>query len=134
MREFQITLRKFHEHLQKRRDKDHSLELKDPSEYTFKDVLEITTRLHEEHKNAGEVKNCMGLIRRMFRHAGEKSSTLENLLSFVPSDTYGSVICGGFTMILTVCQPFLTSHPKLNLCPWGIYKERKNATAKFQIT
>lgn len=110
MRDFQVTLKKFHEHLQRRKDKDHSIELKDPSEYTFKDVLEITTKLHEEHKSADQVKNCMGLIRRIFRHAGEKSSILENLLSFVPSDTYGSVICGGFTMILTVRQPFLTRH------------------------
>jgi hypothetical protein len=102
MLEFQMTLRKFHEHLEKRKDKDNSIKLKNPSDYTFKDVLEITTKLHEDHKSAGQVKTCMGLVRRLFRGAGENSSTLERLLAFVPNDTYGSVICGGFSMILSV--------------------------------
>lgn len=113
MQEFQITLQKFHQHMEKRKDKDTSIKLKSPGDYTFKDVLEITTKLHEDHKSASQVKNCMGLIRKLFRGAGENSSILENLLNFVPNGTYGSVICGGFSMILTVRQllMFLPSGP-----------------------
>ncbi|KAK7709976.1 hypothetical protein SLS63_013118 [Diaporthe eres] len=102
MQEFQITLQKFHQHMEKRKDKDTSIKLKSPDDYTFKDVLEITTKLHEDHKSASQVRNCMGLIRKLFRGVGENSSILESLLKFVPNDTYGSVICGGFSMILTV--------------------------------
>ncbi|KAK7697290.1 hypothetical protein SLS64_013678 [Diaporthe eres] len=101
MQEFQITLQKFHQHMEKRKDKDTSIKLKSPDDYTFKDVLEITTKLHEDHKSASQVRNCMGLIRKLFRGVGENSSILESLLKFVPNDTYGSVICGGFSMILT---------------------------------
>ncbi|POS73063.1 hypothetical protein DHEL01_v208542 [Diaporthe helianthi] len=104
MQEFEKTLLKFHGHLGKRKDRDNRVQLKDPSEYTFKDVLDITTKLQEDHQSASQVKSCMGLVRKMFRVAGEKSSVLENLLNFVPSDSYGSAICGGFTMILTAAQ------------------------------
>ena len=37
-----------------------------------------------------------------FRAAGKNASTFKKLLAFVPSDVYGSVICGGFTVILEV--------------------------------
>jgi hypothetical protein len=76
--------------------------LKKPSEYNLKDVLQIADKVYERHKNAGDVKSCTGAIRKCFRFVGKNSSPLQSLLEFVPSDSYGSVISGGFTVILAV--------------------------------
>ncbi|ROV87889.1 hypothetical protein VMCG_10294 [Cytospora schulzeri] len=101
---FQVTLKKFCEHLEKRKDKDPSLKIKEPNQYTFRDVWEIAEKLSEEHRHVEHVRHGMRSIHKFFRKTGENSSALKRLLAFVPDNTYGSVICGGFTVILGALQ------------------------------
>jgi hypothetical protein len=76
--------------------------LKKPTEYKMQDVLNIADKLTQRHKNASQVQNCAGIIRKCFRFAGQNSGVIKKLLDFAPTDSYGSMIYGGFALILGV--------------------------------
>lgn len=71
-------------------------------QYGFEDVVNIATKLKDRHEDVDQVKTCMNRIRSGFRSIGRKKGVLANMLSFAPNDSYGIVICGGFTVILGV--------------------------------
>jgi hypothetical protein len=91
--------------MERKKDRYPSFKIKQPNEYTFRDVWEIAEKLGDKHRNAEHVRHEMRFIHKFFRKAGENSSALKRLLAFVPDDTYGSVICGGFTVILGLSSP-----------------------------
>lgn len=94
-------------------DKKIDIEIKKPDKYTMEDVVLIATKMEKRHRDAANVKSCMGCIRKVFRKAGNNKTTFKKLLSFVPNDLYGTMIIGGFTMILGVRTRFpgqLDSH------------------------
>lgn len=100
---FEETLERFSQTLEKHDlAKKIDIAIKKPSEYNLKDVINIADKVYERHKTAPDVKSCTGAIRKCFRFAGRNASPLQCLLNFVPSDSYGSVISGGFTVILAV--------------------------------
>lgn len=100
---FEETLGRFSETLEKHDlAKKLDITLKKPNEYNLKDVIHIADSVYEKHKTAADVKSCTGAIRKCFRFVGKNASPLQCLLNFVPSDSYGSVISGGFTVILAV--------------------------------
>lgn len=104
MQELQLTLTKFTETLVKRGlTQELGIEIKKPNEYTMQNVIDIAQRVQQRHASSdGATKNSLGLIRKCFRQAIKKQGILNNLLNFIPSDSYSSVICGGFTLILGV--------------------------------
>ena len=105
VKQFQSTLAAFQKNLVDRKlDQRFDIEIKDVSDYTLKDVLKIAQVVEQSHKNADKVHTCMGRIRKFFRASGRNASTFKRLLAFVPGDSYGSVICGGFTIILGVSR------------------------------
>lgn len=100
---FEETLERFSQTLEKQDlARKIDITLKKPNEYNLKDVIEIADKVYEKHKTASDVKSCTGAIRKCFRFTGKNASPLQCLLNFVPSDSYGSVISGGFTVILAV--------------------------------
>lgn len=100
---FEETLERFSQTLEKHElARKIGITLKKPNEYNLKDVIQIADKVYEKHKTASDVKSCTGAIRKCFRFAGKNASPLQCLLNFVPSDSYGSVISGGFTVILAV--------------------------------
>lgn len=103
---FEDTLARFCKLVEdKKLDKALGITLKRPQQYRMEDVLQIANKLHEIHKNAAEIKSCSGVFRKCFRFAGDNDLT--RLLKFVPSDTYGSIICGGLTVILAASTRIL---------------------------
>ncbi|KAF1961538.1 hypothetical protein CC80DRAFT_532137 [Byssothecium circinans] len=101
LKQLESTLTRFAEKIKdKGLDKKLDVVLKDPKSYTMEDVLVIAGKIETQHRDAENVKNAMGVIRKCFRRAGDHHAQLGSLLKFVPNDTYGSVISGGFTMIL----------------------------------
>ncbi|EPE35642.1 hypothetical protein GLAREA_11342 [Glarea lozoyensis ATCC 20868] len=107
---FQDILNNFCETLKRQKvDKKLGIELKDPTDYTFSDVLSIARELYDKKEGPQNTKSCMGTIRRCFRAAERHEGALKTLLSFVPSDAYGSMICGGFTLVMTG----IVAHQKL---------------------
>ncbi|KAL8300752.1 hypothetical protein RB593_010210 [Gaeumannomyces tritici] len=81
-------------------DNGYKIAHKAPEQYGMNDVLDIVRRIENKHRTLDKVMSCSGIIRRCFRAAGENSGAIEGLLSFAPNDIYGSVISGGFTLIL----------------------------------
>ncbi|KAF2021281.1 hypothetical protein BU24DRAFT_446333 [Aaosphaeria arxii CBS 175.79] len=85
-------------------DKKLNICLKDPEGYNSTEILEIVGKIEHSHKNADKVKSCMGRIRKCFHFMGENSGQMQRLVGFVPNDKYGSVISGGFTIILGAAE------------------------------
>lgn len=104
MKDLQLTLTKFTQTLVKRGlAQNLGIEIKEPHEYTMNNVIDIAQRVQQRHASSeGIAAGSLGLIHKCFRQAVKKKGILNNLLSFIPSDSYSSVICGGFTLILGV--------------------------------
>ncbi|KAI5919489.1 hypothetical protein F4810DRAFT_703513 [Camillea tinctor] len=101
MIQFKNTLQRLLRTLEERKlGQKLGIKLKEPGHYKLQDVLQVAQQLQTKHKNDMEARGCLGKIRRCFRHVVEHRGTLHNLLSFIPNDSYGSSICGGFTIIL----------------------------------
>lgn len=104
MAQFQNTLKSFCKIIKKQQlDKKLGIRIKEPREYQIDDVLEVAKKLADRHKDSDNTTKCMRVIRKAFRVASKHKTALTNLLSFAPSDVYGSVLCGAFTVILAVC-------------------------------
>lgn len=108
LEEFKKTLETFKKTLKSNRVGEKlNVELKD--QYGFEDVMDIATRLKESHEGDGSVSSCMTKIKAAFRYIGKRKGVLANLARFAPNDSYGVVLCGGFTVILGVS---LSSSPR----------------------
>ncbi|KAI0177529.1 hypothetical protein BJ166DRAFT_585636 [Pestalotiopsis sp. NC0098] len=98
---FKETLALFQKNLVDRKvDRRYEIEIKDANSYTLQDVLQIAKIVQKKHSDADQVHSCMGRLKKFFHATGRNASTFKRLLTFVPDDVYGSVICGGFTVIL----------------------------------
>ncbi|KAK9776801.1 putative Fungal STAND N-terminal Goodbye domain-containing protein [Seiridium cardinale] len=98
---FKQTLALFQKNLiQRKVDQKYEIEIKDANSYTLEDVLKIAQTVQKKHKDADQVHSCMGRLKKFFHATGRNATTFKKLLAFVPDDVYGSVICGGFTVIL----------------------------------
>ncbi|KAK7956485.1 uncharacterized protein PG986_005707 [Apiospora aurea] len=101
LEQFKKTLAAFQQNLIDRKvDTRFGITIKDAQDYTLDDVLQIASTVQERNKKLHNVSKCTSGIKRLLRATGRNASTFKKLLGFVPSDAYGSVICGGFTMIL----------------------------------
>ncbi|XXG93939.1 hypothetical protein Hte_000189 [Hypoxylon texense] len=76
-----------------------NIEIKKPGDYKMEDVLKVAQELQSKRTDDRAAKGCLGKIRRCFHSLVKQRGTLHNLLDFVPNDSYGSVICGGFTAV-----------------------------------
>ncbi|KAI1094969.1 hypothetical protein F5B19DRAFT_489867 [Rostrohypoxylon terebratum] len=98
---FKKTLSQFCKTLEERKlGKKLGIEIKDPDEYKMQDVLSVAQELQSKHQDDETSKGYLGKIRRCFRRLLEHRGILHNILSFIPDDSYGSAISGGFTIIL----------------------------------
>jgi hypothetical protein len=103
MNEFQGTLKAFCQTLKKRKlDSKLGIEIKEPKDYKMTDVLSIAKMIYDENERSVNTRSCMRAIRKCFQATARHEGTLKNLLNFIPGDIYGSVISGGFTIILAV--------------------------------
>ncbi|KAI9694333.1 MAG: hypothetical protein M1820_009022 [Bogoriella megaspora] len=106
MLKFQETLERFCKTLQeKETNRKLGITLKNLREYTFYDVLEIAEKIQNRHKGSTRTRTAMDCIRNCFRAVAKHQNTLKSILDCLPNDIYGSLICGGFTFVLTaVCD------------------------------
>lgn len=98
--QFQNTLSEFCKTLRKQHlDRTLGIQLKEPRLYTLKDVVEIAQKLQERKQQSESSSGYLTKIRKFFLR---ERGPLQSMLSFVPNDSYGSLISGGFAMILAV--------------------------------
>ncbi|KAI1461614.1 hypothetical protein F4805DRAFT_239010 [Annulohypoxylon moriforme] len=101
MARFKKTLAQFCKTLEERKvGKKLGIEIKDPDDYKMQDVLSIAQQLQSKHQEDKTSKGYLGKIRRCFHRFMEHRGVLHNMLSFIPNDSYGSAISGGFAIIL----------------------------------
>ncbi|KAK1750915.1 hypothetical protein QBC47DRAFT_392885 [Echria macrotheca] len=103
---FRQTLQRLVTLLQERGvDKELGIDIKDPGDgFTFDYVLGIANRLQEGRENALQMNTCKTFIRRCYRKVEDSRGVIGGILEMVPNDAYGSVISGGFTLILAAVE------------------------------
>lgn len=112
MAKFQQTLQSFVYLLRERNvDKELNIEIKDPGDLTMEDVLTIIGKI-QESRNTKQVKSCKDFIHKCYRKAESKRGIAEAALTMIPNDAYGSVISGGFTLILAVSNHVCSDNPR----------------------
>lgn len=103
MEEFQKTLRRFTETLQKKKVFSKlGITLRDPSDFDLEYVLSIASRISEWRDKSEDVNACVRFARKCCQKATKNKEVLTGLISLAPTDTYGSLISGGFTFVLAV--------------------------------
>ncbi len=101
---FYETLKNLTVNLQKKNVFDKlGLQARDPSEYTLEYVLSLAETINDKRTEGEDASTCKKFIKSCFRSINKRSGTIAGLIDMVPKDIYGSVISGGFTLILTVC-------------------------------
>src|SRR5262245_6595172 len=111
MEKFQETLKRFTKTLQSRNIfKKMGLEPRDPADYDINYVLKIAELIQEHKEGSKNTKTIKKFIQKCFRGVHRHKTAIRGLISMVPDDVYGSVISGGFSLILAVssiCQAFV---------------------------
>ena len=72
---------------------------KEDGSYTLEDVLRVVSEIQKAHSTP---PGTMGRIQRFFRGVGREAPAMQQWIKCFPQDAYGSAICGGFTIILSV--------------------------------
>jgi hypothetical protein len=100
---FENTLKSLCNTIKKRQlDKKLNVELKDPKDYQLDDVFSMAQKILDQKEVSENSIACMRIIKTCFRSVAKHKSSIANVLECAPSDIYGSVIAGGFTLILIV--------------------------------
>lgn len=103
MKDFQQTLTRFTETLQRRKVfAKLGVPPRKPQNFDLDYVLSIATRISEWRDENEETHICKRFIRKICQKTTKHKNVLSGLISLAPSDTYGSLISGGFTLILAV--------------------------------
>lgn len=103
MEKFQETLKKFTKTLQSREVfRKLNLEERDPASYDLEYVQKIAASIQEYKEGEETTRSVKRFILKCFRSAHAHRNTLSCLFDMVPDDIYGSVISGGFSLILAV--------------------------------
>lgn len=106
LEKFQETLKSFTQTLQSRSIfKKLGIEACDPAKCDLKYVLKVAALLQEHKEGSENTQTIKKFMRKCVRGAASNKAAITALLSMVPSDVYGSVISGGFSLILAVRCP-----------------------------
>ncbi|KAL1867905.1 hypothetical protein Daus18300_006180 [Diaporthe australafricana] len=104
-KEFEVLLVNFAKLVDDRQlQKRFYVKSKSLQDYKIQDVLEIAEKVQTTHGSTPKVKEHTAVFKKCFAAVGRNSGALKNLLNFIPDDSYGSIIFGGFTMILTAIE------------------------------
>ncbi len=100
---FQQTLQRLAAVLRERHvEEELGIAIKDPREFTLDYVIELTEKIHEGRENGLKIRSCKNFAKRCFRKVQENRQVIDGILGLVPDDIYGSVISGGFSLIMAV--------------------------------
>ncbi|KAL9112648.1 MAG: hypothetical protein Q9187_007750 [Circinaria calcarea] len=102
---FHRTLKNFVTLLKERKvDSQLNIVIKDPSEFTVEYIMDIISRLGESSENPSKTILCKNFIQRCCWNVEKNRGVIEGILTMIPGDIYGSVISGGFILILAAIE------------------------------
>ncbi|EEU37124.1 uncharacterized protein NECHADRAFT_86736 [Fusarium vanettenii 77-13-4] len=85
-------------------DTQLNIDIKDPSDFTCEYVLQIINKIRETRESATKTRSCKNFVRRCYQKIEDNRSAIEGFLTMIPNDAYGSVISGGFAMIMAAVE------------------------------
>lgn len=132
MRDFQKTLTRFTEILQKRKVFTKlGIPSRDPQNFDLDYVLSLAIRISERRDTDEETLICKRFVRKICQKTTKHKNVLSGLIGLAPSDIYGSVISGGFTLILAASRssPSL-SGPSAHYLSSRLLRDMKNSASK----
>ncbi|KPM40078.1 hypothetical protein AK830_g6503 [Neonectria ditissima] len=134
MRQFQDTLKSFTEKLQKRKlFKKLGLEVRDPSQYDLNYVLSIASKINDERDQPYNTHTCKAFIRKCFQVVTKNKNIVTGLLSMLPNDLYGSVISGGFSVILAAVESHVNMRTEIQAALASIPQKLDNVQRTSEI-
>lgn len=106
MEEFRHTLKSFNETLKKNKVLSRlGIPAKDPADFDIDYVLTIAVKASERNHKSDDINACRRFARQLCQRAVKPDNLLSGLISLAPTDIYGSLISGGFTIALAVSRP-----------------------------
>ncbi|KAI8712656.1 hypothetical protein NCS52_01364200 [Fusarium sp. LHS14.1] len=81
-----------------------NIDIKDPSEFTCEYVLQVIDKIGENRESSTKTRSCKNFVRRCYQKMEDNRSAIEGFLAMIPNDVYGSVISGGFAMIMAAVE------------------------------
>lgn len=106
MEEFQRTLKRFNDTLTKKKVFGRlGIPARNPKDFDIDYVLSIAARISEWNKGSDDIHACRRFARKLCHNATKNKTVLWDLISLAPTDTYGCLISGGFTIVLAVRLP-----------------------------
>ncbi|RYP23848.1 hypothetical protein DL765_000925 [Monosporascus sp. GIB2] len=113
MQKFNRILEKFVLVLKERNvEADLEIVLRNPADFTLDYVLELVNKIDERRESASRTKRCKAFIRKWYRKANENKAIVEGLITIIPNN-YGSIISGGFTLILAAVEKHVELRDKI---------------------
>ncbi|KAK3331866.1 hypothetical protein B0T19DRAFT_414117 [Cercophora scortea] len=102
---FRGTLNRFVILLKERKvDEQLGIVIKNPNDFTVEYVLEIIKKIGEGGQNNSKIQSCKNFVKRCYRKLEDNRGVIEGILTMFPDDIYGSVISGGFTLIMAAVE------------------------------
>lgn len=80
-------------------DVELHIEIRDPKDFDLPYLLDIINKVEEQKEKKSSYTR---FVRKCLRKSQENQVVLEGILGLIPGDIYGSLISGGFTLILAV--------------------------------
>jgi len=65
-------------------------------------VLELIRKIGERNENASKTQACKNFVNKYCKKIEDNKGVIEGILALVPTDSYGSLLSGGFSLILVV--------------------------------
>lgn len=115
IKEFQEVLQRFSKMLQTRKAFDGlGILMREPRDFDLDYVLSVATRISEKRQESENARRCKRFVRTCCKTAIKHKDVVNGLISLAPSDVYGSLITGGFTVILAVSILSAVHLPRMN--------------------
>ena len=83
-------------------DSQLNISIEDPSQFTVYGILEIINKIGDGCGHRGKTAICKNFVRRCYRKVEDNRDVIGDILTMLPSDIYGSLISGGFTLVMAV--------------------------------
>ncbi|KAK1831940.1 hypothetical protein QBC39DRAFT_349778 [Podospora conica] len=103
--QFRQTLEAFTQTLQSRGIfKKLGIQPCDPAKCDIQYVLAVANAIREHKEGSKDTRSIKRFMQRCSQRASANKATISALLSMVPNDLYGSIISGGFSLILAAVE------------------------------
>ncbi|KAI1083012.1 hypothetical protein F5B20DRAFT_528212 [Whalleya microplaca] len=80
------------------------ISIEKPSNLTIDGVLKIVNKIEEGRNNSAKIRSCKNFIRRCYRKVEDNRDVIGTIITMLPTDSYGSLISGGFTLIMVAVE------------------------------